>query len=88
MKVGSSAFGNCCGVVSADAGFDCVAVVTVDAAFATTTDAVAVGTGDDKVFRGDGLGGATIGRLCDDGCILPLGRCRGATLVPDSTVGN
>lgn len=56
------------------------------AAFAVTPGAV--GIGDDNVLRGDGLGGATIGRLCDDGCMLPFGRCLGATLVPDSNVPN
>lgn len=45
------------------------------------------GTGDDKLFRGDGLGGAS------GSCAFPLGRCavgrcRGATLVPDSNVGS
>lgn len=46
------------------------------------------GTGDDRLFLGDGLGGATSGN-----CELPLGRCTvgrclGATLVPDSSVGS
>lgn len=39
--------------------------------------------GDGEVtLRGDGLDGSTRGRFCVD--TLPLGRCRGATLVPTS----
>lgn len=38
------------------------------------------------MFRGDGDGGATSGRLCD-GWALPLGLWRGATLVPASGTG-